>query len=985
MTFSAPLALILLVALPYFVWYGRPRTPFRRGRDVFSLALRLLIASLLVFSIAGTQLVLAADRLATIFLVDYSDSMGAEGRQAALDYVEAALDSMGPDDQAGVILFGADALVERPLSNARTLDAVRSTPRTLNTNLAEAIRLALALFPPDMARRVVVLSDGLATVGDAEAAARLAAASGVQIDYVSFQRAQTPEVIVTNVHTPATLDEGQIFDLSLTLDSNFDGEANITVLAGGEIVHQEPVALRAGTQSFVLSLQAGESGFTDFRVVVEPLGADTFYQNNALSSFSRITGPPRVLLVRNDPQESAELVRALTATGVTVDEIEPGGLPTGLGPLSVYESVVLVNVPATDLPLRRMNVLQVYVRDLGGGLVVIGGPNSYGVGGYYQTPLEETLPVEMRIRDQERLPELALVFVIDRSGSMSATEPSGYTHLDLAKEAVIRSVDLLNSTDNVGVVGFDSSAFWVVPLQQVSNPGAIKAQVGTMTPGGGTSIFAAVEAVAGALPQHPAPIKHVILLSDGGANPAGVLEIVHGMYQEAAVTTSVVAIGANYTPWIENLARDTGGRFHFTPDVATVPTIFTAETILASRSYIVEETFFPAQKAPSPIMAGITQTPALLGYVATSAKDTARVILGSDQEDPILATWQYGLGRAVAWTSDARARWSADWVNWDEFARFWSQAVRWTITEGADEAIEVTVERHDDRAIVRVDALDRQERYLNGLDLSAHVVAPDLAAETVTLRQVAPGRYEGTFVPTEEGAYFVGVSGAMGAEGEPSDIVQQTTGWVLSYSPEYRNLEADPRALERIARLTEGRQLTNPGQAFDHNLVARRAPTPLWPWLLLVAALLLPLDVAARRLIITRTDVERAREAVARFFSRGGVVAVGEEHSGRFDQLRDAKERAAASTRAPDAAAPPEVEEARRERLPRPEYPRPSAPPATPAYRVRRDAPPAAPPEAAPDAGEEAAEGTLAARLLKRRRARDDDGDSGADSGAQSP
>ncbi len=972
MTFTAPLALILLLVLPYFIWYGRPRAAFRRQRDTFSLALRLLIASLLVFSVAGAQVVLAADRLATLFLVDFSDSMGAEGREAALDYVRAALDSMGPDDQAGVILFGADALVERPLSTARTLDRVFSTPLTLNTNLAEAIRLGLALFPPDMARRMVVLSDGLATVGDAEAAARLAAASGVQIDFVSFQHPPAPEVLITDVHTPPTLNEGQIFDLNLTLESNIEAAANITVLAGGEIVHQEAAELHVGAQSFVLRLQAGAPGFTDFRVVVDPVGTDTFYQNNALSSFSRITGPPRVLLVRQDSQESAELARALNATGILVDEISPGALPVSLGPLSVYESVILVNVPATALSPRRMNVLQVYVRDLGGGLVVVGGPESYGVGGYYQTPLEETLPVEMRIRDQERLPELAMVFVIDRSGSMSAVDPNGFTHLDLAKEAVIRSFDLLNPTDNVGVVGFDSSAFWVVPLQPVSNTNALKALVGTMTPGGGTSIYAAIEAVTGVLPQHPAPVKHVVLLSDGGSDPTGVLEMVRGMYQDASVTTSVVAIGANYADWIEGLAQATGGRFHFAPDVSTIPTIFTAETLLASRSYIVEETFFPAQQAPSPILTGIRQVPQLLGYVATSAKDTARVVLTSEEEDPILATWQYGLGRAVAWTSDASARWAANWVNWEDFARFWSQAVRWTITEGVNENVEVKIEQRDEQGVIRVDALDRDDRYLNGLDLSAHVVAPDLTAETVPLRQVAPGRYEGVFTPSAEGAYFVGVSGVQ--QGEASDVtaVQQTTGWVLSYSPEYRALEADPRLLERIAHLTEGRQLSNPGQAFDHNLVARRAAMPIWPWLLLLAAVLLPLDVAVRRLIITRTDLERAREAIAAFFSGPRLSPQAETHSGRFEQLKDAKERAAAATRAPEAEPPPPVE-ARRKLPPKPSRPARSEPLAGPPHRVELDAPPAPPAQPAPRPSPEAAESTLAARLLKRRREREDD------------
>ena len=967
MSFTTPVALLLLALVPFFVWYGMPRTPYRRGRDLLSLLVRLCIVVMLIFGVAGAQLVLAADALATLFLVDFSDSMGTAGREAALDFVRDALNSMGPDDQAGVILFGADALVERPLSPSRTLDQVYSTPVTLSTNIDRAVRLGLALFPPDTARRMVVLSDGLANAGDADAAARLAAASGVQIDFVSFERPPQPEVLIAHVHTPPTLDEGQVFDLSLTLESNVETAANVTVLAAGEVVHQETVDLRVGTQRFVLRLEAGTPGFTEFRVLVDP-AVDTFYQNNALSTFSRIAGPPRVLLVRQDARESADLARALNATGISVDEIAPEELPTTLGPLGVYRSVVLVNVPASVLSPRRMELLQVYVRDLGGGLVVVGGPNSYGVGGYYETPLEEALPVEMRIRDQERLPELALVFAIDRSGSMGTRDPSGYTHLDLAKEAVIRSIGLLNASDSVGVLGFDTGAFWVVPLQEVTTPAALAAMVGTMTPGGGTSIFAAVEAVEAVLPSHDAPIKHVVLLTDGIANPAGVREIVTAMRESAGVTTSVVAIGHNYSRWIEDLALITGGRFHHTADVNTIPTIFTAETILAARSYIVEEEFFPAMGAPSPIMTGITGVPTLRGYVATSAKSTARAILTSPHDDPVLAAWQYGLGRAVAWTSDATTRWADNWVTWDDFARFWSQAVRWSITEGVSENVEVTVDQRAEQTFVRVDAMDQGGRYLNGLDLTARIVTPALLSQQVGLRQVAPGRYEGAFTPDAEGAYYIGVLGGapnIDPEADEAAVIQQNAGWVLSYSPEYRHLQANPRQLERIAHLTEGRQLTEPAQAFDPSLIARRAVTAVWPWLLLAAAVLLPLDVAVRRLVITRSDLERVRAAIS---ARIGGEAPAPQPVGvraeQFDQLRSARARARAEAPvAPEAERPDAARSARRA-----ESAAPSPPP-----QAARDSAEPAPAEATPESG------TLAARLLRRRRDAQDDDDTPSD------
>lgn len=984
MSFATPIALLLFIVLPYFVWLGRPRQPFRRARDLTSLVLRTAIVTLLILSLAGTQLVLAADKLATIFLVDFSDSMGAAGQQSALNYIEASLTGMGPDDQAGIILFGADALVERPLSPSRKLAEVYSTPVTLNTNIAQAIKLGLAMFPPGVAQRMVILSDGQATIGDTDAAARLAAASGVQIDFVSFERPPEPEILITEVNTPAVLDEGQLFDLALTLESNMPTGAEITVMASDEVIHQQPVQLREGVQRFVLNLQATEPGFTDFRVLVEPTQNDTFYQNNALSSFSRITGPPRVLVVRRDPVESAALVEALAATGVLIDEIEPGALPSGLAPLGVYESVILINVPASQLSPRRMAVLQVYVRDLGGGLVVVGGDESYGVGGYYQTPLEETLPVEMQIRDEERIPQVALVFAIDRSGSMAQRERVvGYTHLDLAKEAVMRSIDLMGPLDSVGVVGFDSEAFWVVQLQRADNRDSLKTQVAQLVPGGGTSIHAAVAAIADVLPQHDAPIKHVILLSDGASNPAGVREIVRNMHDEAGVTTSVVAIGENYLQWIERLAEASGGRFHFTPDVTAVPAIFTAETLLAARSYIVEEDFFPSLGTPSEVLSGIQTAPQLHGYVATSDKATAQTILRTHEDDPLLAVWQYGLGRSVAWTSDVSAKWAMSWLQWENFARFWNQVVRWSITEGVNDNVEVTVEPLGDQTLIRVDALDRDGHYLNGLDLTARVVDPELATLNIQLNQVAPGRYEAAFTPTDEGAYFIGVAGTAGEiEVEPEEstaedapvqqAIMQTTGWVLSYSPEYRALDADTIALERVAEITGGHELDQPGEAFDHNLDAQRTPTPLWPWLILMAVVLLPFDIAVRRLVITRSDWERLREYIADIFR--GEAAPEEtvaQQAERFAKLRDAKERAAESTQTGEAAEPAPYRPAAA-RLPKKKQPDHTESFAGPSGRVSMDGPPR--PQPAPEPEEEAEDDAdnIASRLLKiKRRSQD--------------
>ncbi len=940
MTFTTPLALLLFLIAPVVIYVGIPRVKFRRGRDLASLILRLAILALLIFALAGTQIVRAADKLAVVFLVDVSDSVGQQAQEAEFAYVQQAMASMRPDDEAAVVVFGGNALVERPMSSVRELAPIRSTPSKGNTNLEQAIGLGLALYPSDAAKRMVILSDGQQTIGDAEVAARRAAATGVQISYVPFTRPDAPEVELSDVNVPASVDAGQTFDLSLTVTSANATPATITVFAAGEIIHREQVNLQQGANHYTLTLQAGSTGFRDFRVQVDPLSSDSFYQNNQLSTFSQVVGPPRVLLVSTSDDDSQYLLKALQEQGLTIDTVRPDGLPDGVPALANYNSIILDNVPATQLSPQRMTALQSYVRDLGGGLVVVGGPDAYGPGGYFQTPLEETLPVDMQIRDQQRVPQLTIAYVIDRSGSMSAVGSSGVENIELAKEAIIRSLDFLQSTDRAGIVSFDTQGYWIAEPQPVLDRSALQNLVATLRASGGTDILAGMQLAADAMKQEPSQRKHIILLTDGGANQRGLIELAGDLYTNYGVTTSVIAIGAGAASFLEQMAQAGGGNYHVAELIETIPSIFTQETVLATRSYIIEKEFTPSLTAVSPIMDGITSTPTLLGYVATSPKQTAQVILrtGDSFDDPILASWQYGLGRSVAFTSDATARWSSNWVTWEDFARFWSQAVRWTITQGTNNNLEAQVVTQGEQAQLIVDARDTDGSFLNGLNLTSSLIAPDGSTTTLTLQQVAPGRYQATFDPTTEGAYLMTIS-------NPDQTIKQTTGWVMSYSPEYRQQGAS--VLPDLAGLTGGRSLADdPGAAFAHDLFAQASMTPIAPLLLLIALVLLPFDVGVRRLLITRADLVRAREAIRR---RGAQAA--QEPSAQFSSLMGAKARARAQT-AREAEGTP--------------LPGSDAPPGDqPRYHT-----PAPQAQASPQA-EIKQEGNIAGRLLQRRKERD--------------
>ncbi|MGH2522054.1 MAG: VWA domain-containing protein, partial [Anaerolineales bacterium] len=766
MTFTSPIFLFLFLFLPLLIWLGWPARGPSRRREIISLGLRLLIALLLILGLAGLEVRRAADELSVVFLVDHSDSMPPAARQLALNYVRQALQRLGPRDKAGVIVFGGEAVVERPLSASQELESFTSIVTTIQTDLAEAIRLGMALLPADTARRMVILSDGIQTAGNALEATRLAAASGVQILVVPFVAQAGAEALITSVNAPARLREGEQFGLEVRVESTLDQQVGVRVLAGATIAYEGALDLHRGVNNFTLPLTAGPPGFAAYRVQIVPISSsDTFYQNNELATFSQIAGPPKVLLVKN-PQprdgvdETRELIAALSASNLLAEVVEPGGLPTELTALSEYASVMLVDVPARELSPRQMAAIQTYVRDLGGGLVAVGGPTSFGVGGYFKTPLEETLPVEMQIKDQQRRPRLTIVFIVDKSGSMSETS-GGVTKVELAKEAVIRSIELLSPLDKVGVIAFDDTAKWVAPITSLENAGAVINAVGAIRADGGTDIFAGVKAASEQLPGDDAAVKHIILLTDGGANPTGIAELVRKMNAENGITLSSVAVGRDAAQdLLRELAEAGGGLYHFAEDPSTIPAIFTEETTLATRAYIIEGEFFPQQVSPSPILSGIASAPALLGYIGTTAKEAAQTILISSQEDPVLAAWQYGLGRSVAWTSDATGRWAKNWVGWDQFARFWAQVVRYTLSQGAQANTDVQVSRAGEQATVTVDAQSDAGAYLNGLTVQANVVGPDGSAQNVTLLQVAPGRYEGTFDPTTEGAYLIRVAGS---------------------------------------------------------------------------------------------------------------------------------------------------------------------------------------------------------------------------------
>jgi uncharacterized membrane protein len=942
MSFANPAWLLLLGAIPALWWFSRQRFARRHRRDLASVALRSVIVLLLALALAGAQISQRVDRLAVIFLADQSDSMSNEALAEGSAFIRDAVASKPPDDLWTTVAFGADARPDGELTTSSDVRQLRSSVDGTQTNIANALNVAIGMFPADAAQRIVLLSDGQETLGDARSRAQLAAAAGIQVGYQGQPGPAGADARISDLRVPASMTAGQEFDIDVTIEADAPAQGTLRLYAGRDLIHEAPVDLRSGTNRFTVAQTSTRTGFIDFSAQLELAGTgDRFSQNNRLAAFSQVTGPPQVLVIASADEATADLVPALTAAGYDIATSRPWNLAPDLTALAPYRSIIIANVPARDFTDTQMRLLDSYTRDLGGGLVVIGGDQSYGPGGYFDTPLEATMPVETQIRDEVRLPQLTIAYLVDRSGSMAATGPSGVPNLELAKEAILRSLRLLGPADRAAVATFDSGGTWVAEFQALADAEPLMRAVGALRPAGGTDIRAGLELVAEAIRREPAERRHLILMTDGGSNPTGLVDLVRELNEAHGVTLSVIAIGDSVPAFLREMAAAGGGNYHEIINTLEIPTVLTQETVLATRSYIIEETLVPARADASPILDGITALPALDGYVATTPKTTAEIVLssGAPFEDPILAVWRAGLGRAAAFTSDASARWAAEWVGTPAYTRFWSQLIDWSITEGASRNLETRIALNEGLATITVDARDDDGGYLNTLQLEAVILQPDGQTARTPLQQTAPGLYSASFTPRTEGAYFVTIRGE-GGTGDEAQAYSDVNGWVLSYSPEYTSAGADEGLLREIARLTGGRAYAGDAAAvFAHDVAPRIAIAPLWPWLLVLALLLWPADIALRRLMVTRADLRALRQALL-----GRGAAGGTAREAQIAALMGARERARSRTGQGQETGPP-------------------GPGAGPA--------PAPSPGAAAPPNPSAAPGNIGAELLRRRGRRD--------------
>lgn len=828
-----------------------------RRQMLASLIVRSTIVTLLVMSLSGLILMTGTRETFVVFAVDESLSVGSTFRLEADDFVEAATEGR-PNDQWAVLPFAA-----QPGEFRNSVNAVSGTPSDemsrLGTNLQSAIEVAVAGIPAEFVPHVILLSDGNETFGDATWAI---AERRVRVSTVPLATRTEPELQVSAVNVPTQVAVDSPFNVEVVVDANHDDEVVVEVFRGDYLIHSERRKISEGENRFQFSQQIDRA--TQFTArIVRPDAAhgalpnifnDTLLDNNSASGLVHTAGKPRVLLVERVAEAAQALEWALTEEGIQVDVRPPQAVPDVLAELQDYDVVMLSNIPANDLNVKQMDVLRAFVREVGGGLIMLGGDESFGLGGYYKTVVEDVLPVRSDFEKEKEKPGLAMVLVIDKSSSM------GGQKLELAKDAARGTVELLGDKDQIGVIAFDGMPYWVSEMTSASQKSVVIDRISAIELGGGTTLYPAMEEAFRALRSTSAKLKHVIILTDGHSTPGDF----EGIAQDMAamrITVSSVGLGEVDEPLLRRIAEIGNGRAYFCTDATSVPQVFAKETITASKSAINEDPFLPLLVRATPVLDGINMddAPFLLGYVVTQPKPTSEVILvHPETQDPVLSWWRYGLGMSVAFTSDARNRWAADWLSWEGFNKFWAQIVRFCLKKSDSQGMAIDIQQDGEVAHIVVDAVNASGQFLNQATTRLTIADPQLRTESMLLRQTAPGRYEADVKMSETGAWNVQVTQTVAGE----TIHQQSRGVVVGYPDELRLRNTNTALLTSLAELSGGDYQPDPRSVFTP-LATESAVSvvPLWPWLLSLAAVLFVLDVALRRLELSSifgSEVHRA-------------------------------------------------------------------------------------------------------------------------------
>jgi len=920
--FESPRYLLLLLLVLPIIWLAGRRSLAALGawRRRIAVALRLVVAALIILALAEPNWQTLLHRLTVLFVVDASDSIRYEELSDALKYVSRAAEQRDPTrgDRAGVVVFGRSSAVEiPPTAHAWKTTRIESQLDRRYTNLASALQQADAAMPADSGHRVVIVSDGNENVGQALPQATKMQNSGVAFDCVPISYERKGEVAAEKLVVPNDVRRGTPFTAIIVLDNLSDhsvsGRLRVTrELAGAkETLIEDAVALEPGKRVFTIRQELTESGMTTYeaRFVPDKADEDTRSENNLATGFSRVSGNGRVLLIEDAAQAARfdAFVTLLRQNEVEVMVRDTQRPFDNLTDLQEFDCVILADVARvagdaadelTQFSDDQIHQLVQNTEHFGCGLVVLGGPNSYGAGGWTNSELEKALPVDFQIQSAKVNAVGALMLVIDSSGSMAGEK------IAWSKAAAVAASQMLTTRDQIGVVTFDSEAHWIVPLQRNSVRERTKSRIDRIGAAGGTDLMPALREAYRAIQGVDASLKHVVVLTDGNT-PKDSHAALAAQMREKGITTTGVAVGRDADRvLLAAIGTRGGGKFYQVLSPNAIPKIFMREARRVTMPLVFEDRGGIALQtaSTSELLSGIPSAPPpVTGYVLTTLKQSPLVdVLLATPRQPqpnsaILATWQYGLGRSVALTTDVGNRWAAKWPQWENYDKLMLQMIRWAMRkQNPSEKFVLSTEARDGAINVIATAIDRDDASLSSKVLNGTIVLPDGTSQSFTLDEQSSGRYTAKVPAGEPGNYYVVVPGADGIAPLRAAVNIASTAELerLSSSDGFlaQIAEGVPRGGER-GKLIQARRGIADTEAllatdvFRPGFAPAKSRNPIWPLLLLATSVLFLGDIFCRRV---QVPFEWMPHLWNRLTARGNSSASAVD-AARMERLRQSK------------------------------------------------------------------------------------------------
>lgn len=928
--FEQPAYLFLLALIPLIILLSfRSLAGLGPIRRVVAITVRCAVVALMALALAGASRAKVTRDLTVLYLLDRSNSVPRPSQRDEFEAMKRLTNGMQPDDRVGVIAFdGATSVEQLPMSKV-AIDRLGAALEPDHTDIAAALRLGMALFPPDTARRVVLLTDGNENVGESLREAENFRAANVPIDVYPVEYTYENEVVFDQLRTPRTAAADETVNVQMIVRAQRPTTGRVLLYHNDQLVDFGEgaeagfaVSLDAGPNRIVRKLPLRLARIHRFRAVFRPDDAklDTRPENNEGQSFTVVSGQGKILLLTTAedaalPQPSAAVLKqALEREKLMVDVEIAGTNPIDQVRLLEYSLVILANVPHNDVPEAALTALASYVRDTGGGLIMLGGDQSFGAGGWTDTPIEEVMPVSFEVKNKKQIPRGALVLV------MHACEvPNGNF---IGERCAVSAIKTLSTRDLIGVLSYrwinNAQGFWDIPLQIVGNKTAVIQRVMNMQMGDMPDLHEVMKPGVDALvADKTAAAKHMIIVSDFDPQPPS--NALLAQMKAAGITCSTIAIGYG-GHWVDEpkarmIAQSTGGKFYKTDKFDELPAIFIKEARVVQRSLIQENPFTPrlVNSTPSTVRVLMGEgLPQLGGYVLTTPKATADVPLvrtTEEGQDPVLAHWQVGLGKTVAFTSGMWSRWGTEWANWPRFSAFWGQLARWASRQSEAAGLDVSTTVQGGVGKIRVEAVDQAVAASN-LTINAALIRPDQSATPLRLTQVGPGKFEGEFDASDRGNYIVNLDYRAGAGAEAS-AGNLRTGVSVAYSPEFEELTTNLPLLEELRTRAAGRDLRNieNASAFDRESLPRvETRRPIWEDLIRWMLILFIIDVAVRRVAINPLQILRSLRAYIGELAGGGrrvaegSAAVLTTLKGTRDRTREERGTGAAGGTTSDAS-----------------------------------------------------------------------------------